>query len=182
MLLHQRANLADQPINNNCRKLKCVSRPLVMKQTFDRHMSIMFDQPSQSGLLTSGVFKIPGFVCKRFLSSPLPPPSFFFFFLFFFLALVPFLARPKPKIPFLPPGKGAEIRRPRPLYNFRTAHDTATKITRNSVLSIINIKAQLMCMMSILRHIKFVSRTEISSSYLKNPQQSLRSELQLGNN
>ena len=44
------------------------------------------------------VFKIEGFVCKRFLpfiplSLLLPPLSF--------LALVSFLARPKPRIPFL---------------------------------------------------------------------------------
>ena len=46
------------------------------------------------------VFKIEGFVCKRFLHSlppppPPPPPTFIF------LALVSFLARPKPRIPFL---------------------------------------------------------------------------------
>ena len=42
------------------------------------------------------VFKIEGFVCKRFSPSfPFPSP------LFQFLALVSFLARPKPKIPFL---------------------------------------------------------------------------------
>ena len=41
------------------------------------------------------VFKIEGFVCNRFLPSPPPPP------LFHFLALVSFLARSKPKIPFL---------------------------------------------------------------------------------
>ena len=198
MLSHQRANLADQPINNNRRKLIYVSRPLVMKQTFDRHMSKMFDQPSQSGLLTSGLFKILEFL-QAFPFFPSTSPfflSFFFLLFFFFLALVPFIARPKistenpvprsffsPKRNgnacyagvcnpiqsyFLPPGKGGgEIRWPLPLYNFRAAHDTATKITRNSVLSIFNNKAQLMCMMSRLRHIKFVSRTKISSSYLK---------------
>ena len=41
------------------------------------------------------VFKIEGFVCKRFLPSLPPPPTFIF------LALVSFLARPKPRIPFL---------------------------------------------------------------------------------
>ena len=39
------------------------------------------------------VFKIEGFVCRRSLPSPPPPPHFF--------ALVSFLARPKPRIPFL---------------------------------------------------------------------------------
>ena len=151
MLLHQRANLADQPINNNRRKLICVSRPLVMKQTFDRHMSVMFDQPGQSGLLTSGVFKIPGIVCKRFLSSPLPPPLFLFFF-FFGSRSISRATKTENPVPrsffspktngnscyavcnpiqscFPPPGKGGgEIRSPRPLYNFRCAHDTATKL------------------------------------------------------
>ena len=42
------------------------------------------------------VFKIEGFVCKRFLPFfPSPSP------LFHFLALVSFLARSKPKVPFL---------------------------------------------------------------------------------
>ena len=97
MLSHQRANLADQPINNNRRKLIYVSRPLVMKQTFDRHMSKMFDQPSQSGLLTSGLFKILEFL-QAFPFFPSTSPfflSFFFLLFFFFLALVPFIARPK---------------------------------------------------------------------------------------
>ena len=85
MLSHQRANLADQPINNNRRKLIYVSRPLVMKQTFDRHMSKMFDQPSQSGLLTSGLFKILEFL-QAFPFFPSTSPFFlsFFFLLFFF--------------------------------------------------------------------------------------------------
>ena len=197
MLSHQRANLADQPINNNRRKLIYVSRPLVMKQTFDRHMSKMFDQPSQSGLLTSGLFKILEFL-QTFPFFPSTSPFFlsFFFLLFFFFWLSFHLSRGqkyRPKIPFLGLSflpketetlatqayvilfsltscrreRGGEIRWPLPLYNFRAAHDTATKITRNSVLSIFNNKAQLMCMMSRLRHIKFVSRTKISSSYLK---------------
>ena len=40
------------------------------------------------------VFKIEGFVCKRFLPSSPAFPTFIF------LALVSFLARPKPRIPF----------------------------------------------------------------------------------
>ena len=40
------------------------------------------------------VFKIEGFVCKRFFPSSPNPPTFIF------LALVSFLARPKPRIPF----------------------------------------------------------------------------------
>ena len=40
------------------------------------------------------VFKIEGFVCKRFLPSSPAPPTFIF------LALVSFLARPKSRIPF----------------------------------------------------------------------------------
>ena len=100
MLLHQRANLPDQPINNNRRILICVSRPRVMKQTFDRHIEIMFDQPSQSGASFADErgFQNPG-VCLQlsvpFFPTTSPPPPFFF------LALVPFLSRTKPKILFL---------------------------------------------------------------------------------
>ena len=87
MLLHQRANLPDQPINNNRRILICVSRPRVMKQTFDRHIEIMFDQPSQSGASFADErgFQNPG-VCLQLsvpffpTTSPAPPPPPPFFF------------------------------------------------------------------------------------------------------
>ena len=68
-----------------------------MKQTFDRHISISFDQPSQSGAAFAGerrFSKSKGLSASvSFLSFPLP--------LFHFLALVSFLARSKPKVPFL---------------------------------------------------------------------------------
>ena len=61
-----------------------------MKQTFDRHMTILFDKTSQANqsLLRwrTQVFKIEWFVCKRFLPSPPPPPppSFIFWLSFHF--------------------------------------------------------------------------------------------------
>ena len=68
-----------------------------MKQTFDRHMSTLFDQPSQSGAAFAGerrFSKSRGLSASvSSLSFPLP--------LFHFLALVSFLARSKPKVPFL---------------------------------------------------------------------------------
>ena len=45
--------------------------PLSMKQTFDRHMSTLFDQPSQSGAAFAAPF-------------PSPPPSFTFWLSFHF--------------------------------------------------------------------------------------------------
>ena len=61
--------------------------PLSIKQTFDRHMSIFFDlaEPIRHCVRwRTQVFKIEGFVCKRFLPSPPPPPSFSFWLSFQF--------------------------------------------------------------------------------------------------
>ena len=80
-------------ININHRKLMCVSRAihdLSVKQTSDRHMSILFDQPRQSGAAFAGerrFSKSRGLSASiSFLPHPLPP---------LYLALVSFLTRPK---------------------------------------------------------------------------------------
>ena len=68
-----------------------------MTSQYDRHMSILFDQPSQSGAAFAGertFSKSRGLSASVFfLPFPLP--------LSHFLALVSFLARSKPKVPFL---------------------------------------------------------------------------------
>ena len=81
VLLHWRVNLADQ--NNNRRKMSVTYHtcPLSMTQTFDRHMSILFDQPSQSGAAFAGKrrFSKSRGLCESvsFLPLPLLPLSFF---------------------------------------------------------------------------------------------------------
>ena len=50
--------------------------PLSMKQSFDRHMTILFEPISRCVRQRTQIFKVKGFVCKRFLPSP-PPLSFF---------------------------------------------------------------------------------------------------------
>ena len=87
MLLHWRANLADQnkqqPLKINIR-VTYQYRPRSMKQTFDRHMSTLFEKPSQSDAAFAGERSFSksrglwSFICKRFLPFfPTPSPLFY---------------------------------------------------------------------------------------------------------
>ena len=78
--------------NNHSMRVMYHKWPLSMKQTFDRHMTTLFEEPSQSVAAFAGKCR---FSKSRGLSAsvsflPLPSP------LFHFLALISFLARPKP--------------------------------------------------------------------------------------
>ena len=84
MLLHWRANLADQnkqqPLKINIR-VTYQYRPLSMKQIFDRHMLTLFEKPSQSDAAFAGerrFSKSRGLSASvSFLPLPLPPLSVF---------------------------------------------------------------------------------------------------------
>ena len=104
MLLHWREILADQNkqrINNNHRKLICVSRtkhdlsvwnkPLI--DTYQHCSTSRANQALRS--LANAGFQNRGVCLQAFPSFPSPSP------LFHFLALVSFLARSIPKVPFL---------------------------------------------------------------------------------
>ena len=101
MLLQWRANLADQnkqqPQKINM-SVTYHTKPLSMKQTFNRLMSILFASRANQALrsLANVGFQNRG-VCQAFPSFFLPPSPA----PLSFLALVSFLAWPKPKIPFL---------------------------------------------------------------------------------
>ena len=86
-------------INNNHWKLIYVSRTISSSQyetnLWSTHVNIVrLTEPIRRCVRwRKQVFKIEGFVCKRFLPPPPPPTTFVF------LALVSFLTQPKPRIP-----------------------------------------------------------------------------------
>ena len=88
-------------INNNHWKLIYVSRTILSSQyeinLWSTHVNIvrLVEPIRRCVRWRTHIFKIEGFVCKRFLPSLAPSPHFHF------LALVSFLARPKPRIRFL---------------------------------------------------------------------------------
>ena len=71
-------------ININCRKLRCVSRTIhdlsVWNKLWSTHVNIVrLTEPIRRCVRwRMQVFKIEGFVCKRFVLSPPPPPLSFF--------------------------------------------------------------------------------------------------------
>ena len=83
MLLHIRGQILQTRINNNCRKLICLSWPLSMKQTFDWHMSVFLTSLANQvlHLLASRGFQNPGVCLQAFPSSRGPVLSFFGSFL-----------------------------------------------------------------------------------------------------
>ena len=93
MLLHIWGQILLTSINNNCRKLKCLSWPLSMKQTFDWHMSMFLTSCANQVLhsLASRSFQNPGVCLQAFPSFP-RSHSFIFWLLFH--------ARGKTKNPF----------------------------------------------------------------------------------
>ena len=101
ILLHFQVNLADQnkqqPQEDACHVPYMTSQ--YETNLWSTHVNIVrLAEPIRRCVRwRTQVFKIKGFVCKRFLPSPPPPPSPFFHF----LALVSFLAWSKLKIPFL---------------------------------------------------------------------------------
>ena len=86
--------LASEGKDNNRRKIICVSRPLSLKRLRSTNVNILLAEQFRNPLTGERGFQNPGDSLKKFLSFlPLP--------IFHFLALVLFLALPKPKIPFL---------------------------------------------------------------------------------
>ena len=77
-------------INNNHWKLICVSRTMPSSQYetnfWSTHVNtVRLTEPIRRCVRwRTQVFKIEGFVCKRFLPSPPPPPTFIFWLLFHF--------------------------------------------------------------------------------------------------
>ena len=95
MLLHIRGQILLTRINNNRRKLICLSWPLSLKQTFDWHMSVFLTSWANQvlHLLASRGFQNPGVCLQAFPSSP-RSRSFIFWLLFHMWTA-------KPKIHFL---------------------------------------------------------------------------------
>ena len=86
--------LASEGKDNNRRKIICVSRPLSLKRLRSTNVNVRLAEQFRNPLTGERGFQNPGVCLKEFLSFlPLP--------IFHFLALVLFLALPKPKIPFL---------------------------------------------------------------------------------
>ena len=102
MLLHWRANLADQNKQQLLKINICVTYHTVLsvrnKPLIDPCQHCLTSRANQAlrSLVNAG-FQNQGVCLQAFPSSPFPSPSPHFHF----LALVSFLVRPKPRIPFL---------------------------------------------------------------------------------
>ena len=90
MFLYWRANLADQKKQQSLKINWYVSRTIPSSQyetnLWSTHVNIVrLAEPIRRCVRwRTQVFKIEGFVCKRFLPSPPPPPTFIFWLLFHF--------------------------------------------------------------------------------------------------
>ena len=135
MFLHWRANLAEQnkqqPLTTNIRVTHHTFLSVWNNPLIDTCQHCSTNRANQTQ-----VFKIEGFAWKRFLPSfPSPSPHFHF------LVLVSFLARPKPRIPFL----GISLLR-------NQTENLATQATANPLSSLSDTGSAVKCLWQFFFH------------------------------